>query len=346
MRGVLFSIIILITIVFAWWFSTYPNELPSLIGEEETFTSDQNLINKNTEVALTEEAENYIDKITEAPINSIDMDNADDFVTKDQSISLGDSKEIETLSLNQLEQSNLNRNSPITLIQSQQQIIHKTPSDILLEAKGDGSQRIQYLENDAVVDTTIDELLKKYPLDTIENIAVITNIENYLVTTADELLQNSDINKDEPLKIIKKPYRETTTSIGELLLGDESISNDDIFYVRNISEADQAGIWGIVQDGLLQNFAKGIAIKRGENYAKYQIEIPQEADEKLADQTSSFLGKLIHDKSQKSYVYNFEKGKMGRNPDLIYPGSEIVIIQFTQDELIKIYKHFIDKSKT
>ncbi len=346
MRNIFFSIVIMAAILLTWWFYSNPNESSNILPEEEVATNSSSTPSVQSETTITQEAEHYIEQITDQTINTVEMTDADDFVTKDQNIYLGDSKEIETLSLNDLESSDFNNKAPITLIETQQQIIHKTPSDILLEAKGDKTKQIQYLENNTITESSIGELLEKYPLDTIENIPIIINTENYVITTIDELKNNSEIDKDEPLKIIKKPYRETTTSIGELLMTDESIANDDIFYVRNINDSDKAGIWGIVQDGLLQNFAKGIAIKRGENYEKYQIEIPKEADEKLADQTSSFLGKLIYDKSQKSYVYNFEKGKMGRNPNLIYPGSEIVIIQFTQDELIEIYRHFVTKNKT
>ena len=346
MRSLLISIVIVAMIVLAGWFYLYPDEFSNIDPERDSTASANPSPAAQSNESVTQEAEKYIEQITDQDRQSIEMAKADDFVTKDQSISLADEKEIETLSLSELERSNFNSKAPITVVQTQQQIVHKTPSDILLDAKGDKNQTVQYLEGNELIESTIGELLNKYPLDTIENIAVIKNVENYVITTIDELKTQSDIDKDAPLKIIKQPYRETTTSIGELLPTDDPISNDDIFYVRNISESDQAGIWGIVQEGLLQNFAKGIAIKRGENYEKYQIDIPKEADEKLADQTSSFLGKLIFDKSQKSYVYNFEKGKMGRNPDLIYPGSEIVIIQFTQDELIEIYKHFITKSKT
>ena len=53
---------------------------------------------------------------------------------------------------------------------------------------------------------------------------------------------------------------------------------------------------------------------------------------------------MISDKTSKSYVYNYENGKMGRNPDLIYPGQEIVIISFTPEELAEIYQHFVARS--
>ena len=65
------------------------------------------------------------------------------------------------------------------------------------------------------------------------------------------------------------------------------------------------------------------------------------ADEVLADDSSSYLGRLIHTKSRDSYVYNYKTHRMGRNPDVLYPGQEIVIVKFNPDELIGIYKHFV-----
>ncbi len=42
----------------------------------------------------------------------------------------------------------------------------------------------------------------------------------------------------------------------------------------------------------------------------------------------------------RSYVYNYKQNRMGRNPDYVAPGQEIVIINFEPGELISIYKHF------
>ena len=34
---------------------------------------------------------------------------------------------------------------------------------------------------------------------------------------------------------------------------------------------------------------------------------------------------------------------MGRNPDQIFPGHEIIIVDFAPEELIGIYKHFVNE---
>jgi hypothetical protein len=79
---------------------------------------------------------------------------------------------------------------------------------------------------------------------------------------------------------------------------------------------------------------------------KYQVEIPPDADQRLEDQSSSYLGRMIDQKTRSTYVYNYEKGSMGRNPDLIYPGQELVIVGFSPEELISIYEHFVARSRS
>ena len=103
---------------------------------------------------------------------------------------------------------------------------------------------------------------------------------------------------------------------------------------------DEQGIWGIVQFGLIENFARGMAVRRGEEIETYTVQIPKDADERLDDQSSSFLGRLIDRKTKDSYVYNYRENRMGRNPDTIYPGQEIVIINFEPGELEAIFEHF------
>lgn len=134
---------------------------------------------------------------------------------------------------------------------------------------------------------------------------------------------------------------ETPVTIAELLGPQEDIPSDAVFYVHTVDEDDKQGIWGIVHHGIAGNFAEGVAIHRGETTETYRIDIPPDADERRPDSSSSFLGKLIYEKSRASYVYNFQADRLGRNPDLIIPGQEIVIVAFTPEELVAVYKHFV-----
>lgn len=312
-------------------------ETAAIVNKQTPEQPDQSAADKD----LIQEAEQYLDEITNKADDALNSEDMNGFVTREQTISLGESTEIQTLSVDDLTAAGIDGDSAITVVKQQQQIVYKSPSEILLNARGDKEQAIKYLVDGTVTESTVGKLLEEYSVNELENIPVLVETDDYVITTPNELRADSSIDHKQALKIITKPYRLPTTSIAELLMGDDEPKKDDIFYVRNIDDSDQSGIWGIVQDGLLKNFAQGIAIKRGENYENYQVLIPSDADEQLADQSSSFLGRLIHDKSQKSYVYNVEKGKMGRNPDLIYPGQEIVIIQFTSEELIEIYQHFV-----
>jgi len=129
-------------------------------------------------------------------------------------------------------------------------------------------------------------------------------------------------------------------------MAQRSAPDDGIYYVRHVGADDVQGLWGIVHDGLVTNFAAGIAVRRGENIERYQVKIPANADEVRRDDSSSFLGLLIDRKTSQSYVYNYSEGKMGKSPDLIYPGQEIVIIGFTPEELVQIYRHFVARAQS
>ena len=333
-------LIVAVIVVLALWLYPDVEHVEPIPDSTQSQSIEDNLTNIESADNLVEEAEQYIEDITDKGSAALDAQTVDDFVKADQMISIGEEPEVETTTKEKLLQSDVDRSAPITLIQQQEEIVYQTPARILLDAMGELDRPIQYLENGERIDSTVGDLLKQYPQELLENIPVIKNTEHYVITTPDELKNNPTIDPNSEIKIIKKPYRLPTTNVGELLMGE--ISEDDIFYVRSIDNTDQKGIWGIVQKGLLHNFAKGIAIKRGTAYEKLQVIIPEDADERQADQSSSFLGKLIDEKSRESHVYNFQQGKMGKNPDLIYPGQEIVIIQFSPDELIEIYQHFIN----
>lgn len=118
------------------------------------------------------------------------------------------------------------------------------------------------------------------------------------------------------------------------------VSPGSLFYVRTVRESDVHGVWGIVQEGLINNFAHGVLLRDGEKSATYRVQIPHDADELLADRSSSYLGRLIYHKTRESYVFNFKQNRMGRNPDRVRPGQEIVIINFSNAELIEIYRRF------
>ena len=111
-----------------------------------------------------------------------------------------------------------------------------------------------------------------------------------------------------------------------------------IFYIHSVSLNDKQGLWGILQKGLTQTFAKGLKLHKDGRVLSAQI--PTDADERLQDRSSSFLGHVLNQKLNQTLLYNYNQGLMGRNPNLIEPGQQLVIVRFSEEELINIYNYF------
>lgn len=126
--------------------------------------------------------------------------------------------------------------------------------------------------------------------------------------------------------------------------GLSSAQTGSLYYVHTVLPTDGQGVWGIVQAGLKDKFARGLGLQRGEEAEVYRVDIPDNADEKQGV-LSSFLGKVLHYKVRESLVFNRQNGSLGRNPDVIFPGQELVIIEFKPKELIAIYEYFITEGQ-
>ena len=194
-------------------------------------------------------------------------------------------------------------------------------------------------EQNVAEQITVREILERILAQPAKPISIIKTVRYFEVMTLRELL-DSEEDADTFLNVVTRPYRLEAATLADLLQRQKSENPDTIFYLHTVQPTDEQGIWGIVHFGLIENFARGMAVKRGEKLETYTVRIPGDADERLHDQSSSFLGKLIDRKTEESFVYNFRNSRMGRNPDRIYPGQEIVIIHFEPEELISIYKHF------
>jgi hypothetical protein len=290
---------------------------------------------------IEQEAEQYIATLTEPDLDPVAVEKADHFITKDQTISLlPEGTAVETTREELAADPSLSPDTPITVVKEVEQIEMTTPERIIAEAGGDLEKKIKILQDGKVKEATTGEVLEEYRKKPQQDIAVIKNVEYFEVTTPKEVANDPSIEAGATLKIIRKPYSLEAATVADLLREQEELSPDSVFYVRTVREGDDQGIWGIVHHGIIDNFARGMAIRRGEEINTYQVEIPRNADERLDDRSSSFLGHLIQDKTVRSYVWNFKKNRMGKNPDSVNPGQEIVIINFEPDELIDIYKHF------
>ncbi len=124
------------------------------------------------------------------------------------------------------------------------------------------------------------------------------------------------------------------------LLSNPEQADGKIFYIHAVNEFDKEGLWGILNTGLINSFAQGLDLPRVGG--RISVDIPDDADERLQDRRSSFLGKVLDDKVRETYIYNYKQGLLGQNPDLIRPGQQLIVVTFAEEELVKIYNHFIN----
>ena len=295
---------------------------------------------------LEQEAQAYIETLTAPSPKPVDIARADHFLRGEQMLGFDEEKEVEVMTPREmLADPSISPTQPITVVKQTEEVEVISPEKLLAEAGGDLDRRIRVLRGGREEETTVGEALERYADDPQTPITVITQKDYYEKTTPRELSQDPSYPEDDPVRVIRKPYRLDSAQVSELVLDQQSAGDEEaLFYVRTVRADDSQGLWGIIHDGLLHNFARGLAIRRGEAIDSYQVEIPRHADERLADESSSFLGRIIHEKVQESYVYNFQQHRMGKNPNRIEPGQEIVVVRFSHDELVAIYKHFVAAS--
>ena len=362
MRLVFFFVVLALLTVGAWY--TYDQWAPTpgpesarssangapagsatvnLPGPEKIETPSS--ISSTTATAPTantqQQAEKFVATLTEPDPVPVTVESADHFVTGQQMLSLVPKEAVQSTTIDALaKDSSLSPNAPITVVREVEQVERITPEKLIAQSAGNLDAPVQVLRNEKVVQSTVREVLERASLSPDTPIDVVTLSEYFEQTTTAELAENEAGNTNQPIKVIRKHHGLETSSIADLMRA-QQVKSGSMFYVRTVREGDDHGIWGIVHDGIIDNFARGMAIRRGKEIHTYKVDIPSDADERRADASSSFLGRLIFEKSKASYVYNFNRNRMGRNPDRIYPGQEIVIIDFQPEELINIYKHFV-----
>ena len=308
------------------------------------------------------EAKQYVETLAAAAPQTIPVDKAAHFATREQVLSLVPEDTIERVSVAELAKDDtLAAEAPITVVREVEQTVKTAvPEQLVAESGGDLDTRVRVLTraedspddterneagqeiaagSETVEKITVREALERLLAEPEKPISIIKTVRYFEVMTLRELL-GTEGDTDTLLDVVKRPYRIETATLADLLERQKAENPDSIFYLHTVRPTDEQGIWGIVQFGLMDNFARGMAIRRGEDTETYTVRIPRDADERLHDQSSSFLGKLIDRKTKESFVYNFREDRMGRNPDRIHPGQEIVIINFDPQELVSIYRHF------
>ena len=327
---------------------------------DATRTADSDATRTADSDSAEAEAEDYVETLTETAPQTIPVDKADHFVTPERVVSLVPEDTIESVSVEELaKDETLSSDTPITVVREVEQIETAVPEQLIAESGGDldqplrvqvtyddsqdetepGDSRPKVVEADVVEQITVREALERMVREPEKPVSVIKTVRYFEVMTLKELL-DSERGGDGFLTVVTQPYRIESATLADLLQRHKAENPDSIFYLRTVLPTDDQGIWGIIHFGLIENFARGMAIRRGEDIETYTVEIPRHADERLGDRSSSFLGRLIDRKTKDSYVYNYRENRMGRNPDRIYPGQELVIINFELEELKAIHKHF------
>jgi len=126
------------------------------------------------------------------------------------------------------------------------------------------------------------------------------------------------------------------------LLGRYKIRPDEeqLYFVHTVTKDDQQGVWGVIQTGLIEKFAAGIAVERRDDLATYRVLIPGAADERLPSGFSSFLGKVLHQKTAEAIILRPGLRRPPRPNVPLDAGRDVVVVGFTPAQLIAIYQYF------
>ena len=294
---------------------------------------------------LRAEADAFVEDLVKTPPRKISASEISHFVAPDQKILLPGGLKYKEVAIRDLaEQTGVGENEPITIIINDKQLEYRTVRELLNQAANEPDAEFNLLvDEEHITRYTSEQLRREYDGHLDETVTVMVLKPRQQVTTARELRE-----KNAPETIVRivqsdsSKESDTVTTVSEMLHGLKGNDEGDVYHVHTVRDNDSQGLWGIIHDGLVENFAQGIALNRGESVHKYRINIPRHADEMIDSQTSSYLGKKIHDKTRESYRYNHSKQRMGTDPNTIHPYQELVITRFTSEELVQIYEHFVN----
>jgi hypothetical protein len=295
------------------------------------------------EKKIEKEAEKRIESLKGELREPINLERADHFVDAKTVLSKRERRIITTTPKTLLEDLSIGPKAEIKLLVEEEKVSITTPRALMENRTIHPDTPIRVLKEDGViVETTPGKLMADSSITPDTPIKVVEKVERVAVTTPEELRKTAP-SLDTPIKVIVEKPGEALT-LAQLLPGERDLQKDT-FYVHAVTGEDLQGIWGILQRGLMDQFLKGVAIPAGEipRGQLLQLRIPEDADEPRRNGYSSFLGRVLDRKTKESYVYNYSSGRMGKNPDYIYPGQELVISRFSREELVEIYKHFARK---
>ncbi len=308
-----------------------PN-LPLETIEVDDDLPDQQEIREN-------EADAFVDNLAAEQQQVITInENQDQFVRADSIIALPRLEERITTLEKLMADDSLEDDTPLTLNYTEESREQTTISDIGKREEDHIAPVTVVTESGEEITAPLAELLKRDDVD--DTVTEIRRENKQRQITAGELA-DSGIDKDQEMNVTIN--RGTQELAIKDILDDDTVTDDSLLYLHRVTEADRQGLWGIIQAGLIDKFRRGMRIDGLGRQSTVSVTIPADADEPLPDGFSSFLGKILDGKATTSHVFNFKTNSMGRDPNLIYPGQQLILITFTPAELRDIYMYFAER---
>ena len=314
MQRTLFVVLILVFAAVGFY-AYQQNQLPELT---------ELVTDTNTQKKSDSDAQRHIQSITPSADQPIDIQSADHFVTAEQLIALPDTSVSTQANIEEIAE------PAQTLESAQKKETAPTTDEIATPQENSNSQTPNH--NLSSSDEASQTELTTTQID--DNTYAVSS---HLSVISKPLPSPSSSEEQKPSTTLE--FAGNQIKLQELL-NDPNDAKEKLFFIHAVNAQDNKGLWGIIQNGLTDTFIKGLNLPGLDKTAF--VEIPQEADEKLADMRSSFLGRILKSKVDQTYIYNYDKGILGDNPNLIKPGQQLVIVTFTEQELIDIYQHFVN----
>jgi len=296
----------------------------------------------NDEEIIEQEADIFVENLSPKTEKAIVLNEySDQFVRPDSRISFPDLEHRNTTIASLLADKNLAPDTPITLKFSSEERSQTTLADLALHIE-DYTEVITIItaEGDKLT-APLADLLNQEDLDPKALITLVL-VKQHSIETRFSDIANIKISPSHSL-VATINHGVQEISISEMLPKDAQ-TTDTLFYLHRVTENDVQGLWGIIQSGLIDKFRQGLRLKGvSQNKDLIQAVIPSDADEQLPSGLSSFLGKILNSKVDSSYTYNLKTRTIGFDANMIHPGQQVVLINFSPDELETIYQFFSEK---
>ena len=311
-------------------------QLPLTVIESETNA-------QSSEQVIEKEATIFIEALAKSQAESITInENQDQFVRHDSIITLPKLEHRVTTIEELLADPNISADTPLTLHYTID-VTEQTTLAELSDNYEDQTILLTILDQEGKPQTKpLFEFLNQDNADLTAPITLLTQQKHSLQINAGELKNIQSLDHKQSI-IATISYGTQELSINKIIQSGE-LPDNALFYLHRVTKQDHQGLWGIIQTGLIEKFREGVHIEGiATNKDTVHAIIPADADEKLSSGLSSFLGKILNNKVNSSYIYNFSTHTMSHDPNQIFPGQQLIMIHFSPQELSQIYQFFSDK---